>query len=336
LDGESGYQKQKTSKQYYNIANHSTSNLSTSNHSTSNITNIINPWEVTGWADSEGSFIVKIFKKSSSRLGWQVQVCFEINLHQKDLNILNIIKQFFGNIGGSILNRNTNKISRFVVASLDDILNIIIPHFDKYPLLTQKRADYILFKEVALIIKEGQHLTQKGLQEIVNKRASINWGLSDSLKKDFPQTKPVTRPNISNENEISPSWVAAFTGGEGCFSVNIKNNKTLKLNYSVELAFDLTQHVRDEHIIKSFIAYFGCGQVYINRDCFRYHVGNLKDILEKIIPFYLKNNIIGVKRNDFIDWCTIAKIMQEKKHLTPEGLSLIIKIKQGINTKRLS
>jgi hypothetical protein len=72
------------------------------------------------------------------------------------------------------LNRNTNKISRFVVASLDDILNIIIPHFDKYPLLTQKRADYILFKEVALIIKEGQHLTQKGLQEIVNKRASIN------------------------------------------------------------------------------------------------------------------------------------------------------------------
>ncbi|RKH09735.1 hypothetical protein D7V77_42660, partial [Corallococcus sp. CA041A] len=37
-------------------------------------------------------------------------------------------------------------------------LNIIISHFYKYPLISQKWADYKLFKSAVLLLKDKEHL----------------------------------------------------------------------------------------------------------------------------------------------------------------------------------
>jgi len=50
----------------------------------------------------------------------------------------------------------------------------IIDHFEKYPLITQKRADYEIFKQVFYLIYRKEHLTLPGLQEIVAIKASMN------------------------------------------------------------------------------------------------------------------------------------------------------------------
>jgi len=110
------------------------------------------------------------------------------------------IKDYFGGIGNIYISKDK---SRFTVRSLDDILKIIT-HFDNYPLITQKKADFILFKKIINKVTEGEHLSAKGLQEIVNIRASINLGLSDSLKTIFPDTLPVTRPQIENTSIPHP------------------------------------------------------------------------------------------------------------------------------------
>ena len=62
----------------------------------------------------------------------------------------------------------------YAVKSLKDLHNVIIPHFTKYPLLTQKRADFLLFKEICSIILENKHYTPEGLQRIINNKASMN------------------------------------------------------------------------------------------------------------------------------------------------------------------
>jgi hypothetical protein len=59
----------------------------------------------------------------------------------------------------------------FRVSTLKDIINVIIPHFDSYPLITQKFSDYILFKQVVLLMLDN---TLEGVQKIVNIRASLN------------------------------------------------------------------------------------------------------------------------------------------------------------------
>jgi hypothetical protein len=101
-------------------------------------------------------------------------------------------------------------------------------HFDKYPLITQKEADFILFKKVIDIMNRKEHLTIEGLEKIVSIKAYINLGLSEELKSD-PQWKrivPIQRPLIQNKKILDPYWMAGFASGEACFLINIYKSQT--------------------------------------------------------------------------------------------------------------
>ena len=82
--------------------------------------------------------------------------------------------------------------------------------------------------------------------------------------------------------------------------IKIQASKTIT-GYVVHLEFQLTQHKRDEVLMKSFKIYFDCGRIYKDRDSFNFKVTNLKDITNKIIPFFIKYPIQGVKALDFED-----------------------------------
>nr|QCW06912.1 hypothetical protein [Drechslerella brochopaga] len=180
-------------------------------------------------------------KKNSSK--WNVQAVYSISLHLKDKELLQKIKSFFGN-AGSITSQSKNSI-QYRVTFWADLQNFIIPHFLKYPLLTQKKADFILFKQVLDIINNKDHLSLEGLQKIVNLKASLNKGLSEELKRAYPNTIPTERPQIFDQKIFDPYWLAGFTSGEGCFGLNFFKSTT-KLGETVRLKFYISQHNRDE------------------------------------------------------------------------------------------
>jgi hypothetical protein len=66
--------------------------------------------------------------------------------------------------------------------------------------LTQKAADFKLFKQVTELMQNNAHLTNEGLQEIINIKSSMNLGLSDDLRSNFSITVPVQRPTIKTIN----------------------------------------------------------------------------------------------------------------------------------------
>lgn len=103
---------------------------------------------------------------------------------------------------------------------------------------------------------------------------------------------------------------------------------------AVKLIFQLTQHTRDEQLMRSLIEYFDCGNLYKDREAFEYRVEKFSDIENKIIPFFSKNRIHGVKFLDYLDWCKAAEFIKNKAHLTEEGLDQIRKIKAGMNKGR--
>jgi len=107
--------------------------------------------------------------------------------------ILEQIKAYFGGIGSIRLKNNS---VHYEIFNVKDIVNYVLPHFDKYFMISKKHADYLLFKEIVLILQQKRHLTESGLQDIVNRKASLNNGLSDMLKEAFPLTKPVPRPIV--------------------------------------------------------------------------------------------------------------------------------------------
>lgn len=293
----------------------------------------IKPWFVTGLTDAEGCFQVRINKSTGHRLGWQVRVVFSIELHRKDVPLLKQMKSYFGDIGSITFNKRN--MSVYSVTSLDQIWTKIIPHFDKYKLITQKKGDYLLFRKVAFIIKQSKHLTKNGLQKILNIKASLNWGISDTLISNFVVCVPVKRPVVKNQKVPNPYWMAGFTSGEGCFFVNATDSKTYKGYSTVSLTFDISQHSRDEQLIKSFVSFFDCGKIHKNRDATHFCVQNISAITNQIIPFFTRYKVNGVKYLDYMDWCEVAGIVKTKGHLTVLGWNIIYKIKKGMNKGRI-
>jgi LAGLIDADG endonuclease len=85
------------------------------------------------------------------------------------------------------------------------LTTIIIPHFEKYPLLTQKAADFILFKRIIELMSNKAHLSMEGLLKIINIKASMNLGISEVVKTEFVSITPVERPLILTDNIPNPN-----------------------------------------------------------------------------------------------------------------------------------
>ena len=170
----------------------------------------------------------------------------------------------------------------------------------------------------------------------------MNLGLSSSIKNNFPRIIPVVRPLIENMVVPHPEGLLFFIykkQGEGSFTIHAASQLEDK---SVSLSFRVSQHSKDEQLLKSFVDFFGCGN-------FNYHdkkkkavifvVRKFGDINYKIIPFFNKYKILGAKYKDFLDWSEAVgsayKIIESKNHLTWKGYKEIRKIKENMNSYRV-
>lgn len=91
-------------------------------------------------------------------------------------------------------------------------------------MLTQKHADFILFKNILELIRRKEHLIPSGLNEIVTYKAAMNKGLPSSLKEAFLNIIPKGRPVISNSNKLTSGWLSGFTSAEGSFMKRVFNS----------------------------------------------------------------------------------------------------------------
>lgn len=85
---------------------------------------------------------------------------------------------------GSISSHGKDAV-QFRVSSIKD-LQVIVDHFNNFPLITQKWSDFHLFKVAFELVKCKRHLTLEGLISIVSIKATMNLGLSEELEIAFP------------------------------------------------------------------------------------------------------------------------------------------------------
>lgn len=293
-----------------------------------NTTYTLHPQWITGFTDAEGCFSVIV--EITESLKWKVRTSFEINLHLKDVKILYLIKSFFG--VGSVFTRP--KINRCVyrVTKNEELLTVILPHFSRYPLISKKGEDYLLWSKVVNMKQTKEHLTFEGFSTILTYYAAINNGVSPKVTKYYPNIKVADRPNIKLPITLNPNWVSGFVAGDGGFSISIRKNQ-------VEFRFHVAQHSRDFDLLKLFISFFNSGNVYLRSNVSTprcdFILQNSEKILNNVIPHFDKYPLENVKQLDYVDFKQALLIVKSKEYLESEDLEKIKELKIGMNTGRI-
>lgn len=141
---------------------------------------------------------------------------------------------------------------------------------------------------------------------------------------------------------LNPEYVMGLVDGEGSFTVYLRNpdeEKMIKRRVRAEPRFYLKLIERDKSILYELIDFFGCGNVYYQKDtrrnhqnCYRYEVANREDLRKVIIPFFERYRLkLASKRKDFEIFRRLMRMIEENRHLTSEGLRKMYKIKQKMH-----
>lgn len=120
---------------------------------------------LAGFVDGEGSFTVTIHRHPT-RFGWVIDPIFQVYQHKDNAFILYIFKKTFG--CGYVSEKGGNP-SCFVycVDKIQQLQDIVIPFFERYPLIGEKYSNFLLFKEIVFRLVEKQHFTKEGFIDIV-------------------------------------------------------------------------------------------------------------------------------------------------------------------------
>jgi hypothetical protein len=127
---------------------------------------------ISGYADGEGCFTVSIAPRASLLVGWEVRPGFSVSQNGDRAEVLHAIKGYFG--CGSIRPDRSDKTLKWETRRLEDILGHVIPHFERYPLVSGKRYDFDRFASVCRLMAVGAHLRHDGLTEIVELARGMN------------------------------------------------------------------------------------------------------------------------------------------------------------------
>ena len=130
------------------------------------------PEYISGYVDGEGCFTVTFNRKSEASLGWEFRPSFSISQNEDRRQVLDLIKNYFE--CGFIRRDWSDKTVKFEVRDRGNLMQKIIPHFEKFPLLSAKNNDFVIFKKICEIVTARKHLDKAGFIEVINLAYQMN------------------------------------------------------------------------------------------------------------------------------------------------------------------
>ncbi|MEX0895330.1 MAG: LAGLIDADG family homing endonuclease [Patescibacteria group bacterium] len=138
--------------------------------------------------------------------------------------------------------------------------------------------------------------------------------------------------------KISGDYIAGFIDGEGCFTITISKHRSKKLRLDARIHFQIEVRDDDREILQYIQETIDCGKIYtIDYSKYGWHphvelkVSSLKDITEKLIPFFEKYPLRAKKRFSYQKFLQAVEIFKRKEHLTQEGIEKLRNIRQKMN-----
>jgi hypothetical protein len=149
------------------------------------------------------------------------------------------------------------------------------------------------------------------------------------------------------ERLLRIGWVIGFVDGEGCFSVGFirqgdrEGRRGYRTGYQVAHEFAVTQGAQSVQCLHELEHFFGVGSVIPNRrydnhreNLYRYVVRKRSDLLETIVPFFMRNPLRSSKQENFEKFAYCVALIDAGLHLTASGLIEIAQVAQTMNRRK--
>jgi len=127
---------------------------------------------ISGYVDGEGCFTVSLSPRPTLLVGWEVRPSLSVSQNGDRAEVLMLLQQYFG--CGMIRPDRSDRTLKWEIRSLLPILDRILPHFRRHPLLSGKQKDFELFAAICEAMARGEHRTVCGLIEIVRHAGQMN------------------------------------------------------------------------------------------------------------------------------------------------------------------
>lgn len=258
-----------------------------------------------GFSDGDGC--LSIYKEKKYANNWRHE--YTIGLDIEDIRLLYKIKSFLG--CGTV--RKYNNVAIFRIKKVHHILYILIPIFDKYPLLTEKKRDsYINFRKTFLfkvLNSKRATLEDKNYSDYLLKNSSdIFYKLSiDDLLVNLKEKCP----------DYFDNWIVGFTEAEGSFYF-IKDSKNPQHNLRAEFRISqndnklLLDHIRNRLNLKREVA------LTTNSKNHYYIIATSIQTIKNVIIFFSNPSLIklkGKKSLNFKLWLKGIKSIARYKNI---------------------
>jgi hypothetical protein len=111
-------------------------------------------------------------------------------------------------------------------------------------------------------------------------------------------------------------YLTGFADGEGCFCIALKHQRSAKVRWVLDPVFHVTQHAKNKDILYRFQKLLNCGVVikkYGQPDTMQFIVQCRRELVDKVIPFFKKYNLI-TKAKDFEIFAEVVEALDNHKH----------------------
>ena len=137
----------------------------------------------------------------------------------------------------------------------------------------------------------------------------------------------------NQQERLAAWWISGFVDGEGCFHVSINKSSKMSIGWQVLPEFRIVQHKRDESLLKELQQFFGAGKVVTNHGARKELRIRKLDDLRNVVLFFKQHPLKTKKKKDLEVFEKILKLMENKEHLTIEGLTKIANLCWSMNQK---
>jgi len=299
----------------------------------------ISPQFFTGFVQADGCFHVNIQKDKTARHKIRLKPYFyvtQLNTFNKQISPLLRYGRDLLQTGHYVADKTSN-CSSLCVNTLKGLKNNVLPHFEKYPLLSRKREDYLVFKEIVEKMNRKLHLDKKIFLELVEKAVLMNNKGRDTLYRKKYKTekhKDTIQTTTINSQPLDSQYVSGLFQGDGSFGFSFRITKTKKNKKVPKVSpfFTLGQEKQGKDLLEKVKVFFKSGNLYpVSLNYSRWMVTDSFSLKENVLPHFKENPLNGLKKKDFDIFKECLDILTKDQYCKKERVERVVELCYDLN-----